>query len=1020
MYPNRKATYFVEMSESTDTPTVSDDLSQPSTSPTKNPTFLPTISPTSEPTVSPTVPPTVKPTSSPTQSPTKELFPTARLSITISDQTTRLDPNYQKNMQCYVNFLFGRLNTNAYKWKDDLPFDNKYPSKLVPRVTGSCPQDNTDIPVTETPSSQPVIPSTKCTLQVDVHMSSNPISFSPSVAPTTSPIASNTSVMEVLTFVKSWGDSSSPLLEYRVGSMNLEAAGYKADRVEDTPAVVPNEADAFCINLPFVIRLPVGTGPTPDIPDPVDSPTSTPTSEENNGDEGLTIFFSVFIPLTLFFLLIFYFVKRTRQRDAKKNEKSLDANNDALETTNTTFESLLREFQDSDGLKIDLKRLKLEKPIGHGANGRIFKASYAGSQAAVKEVYGENLGDFFETGDISEEANKKFKNILREVKLLKMLRHPHIIQLFGCAFSKSTDTGVWRFLIVMELAACSLHDVLERPGSLRVKALPPILHDTKSTLSFAKQICAGCAYIHDNNMVHFDIKPANILVDFSGNAKICDLGIAKMTSSSSEQQIEKTMAGLGGTPCFMSPELLEGDRTKISQPVDVYAFGIVLWQIFHKESPQPSNWGIPQLFSAVLNDNYRPKINESLVDDRIKEIIELCWNRDFKKRPTFHDLIKIFTEYQQKKEEEMNIIYEVDDKVLVWSYDYNEYIEGKIIKKYQVDKKIEHLQHSNSDEVKENKTTEGEKNNKNDDTEKVTYFEVFIFETEEVIENIVETDLLPYNEKRSMNNNLRTVANLALKNHTGRTIKVLHNIDKTFVVKDGSFEMQGLVFTKAGVVMKESLINLNFGVDFVLKIQLLGQGACGAVYSALHLKNFSLVAIKEIAMSEKGARHQTVKELQALWKNLVDESCSSETQTITSLTDLEELPKMKCPYIVGFYGAFYTEAKNSVSVVMEFMDGGSLQDILDAKTFTLASSPLRRHQTSGSISSFKKEKNFDKYLKSTGIVNEEVLANITRNILQALVFIHNMKLVHLDIKPANILINVFGQAKLADFGLANN
>lgn len=95
------------------------------------------------------------------------------------------------------------------------------------------------------------------------------------------------------------------------------------------------------------------------------------------------------------------------------------------------------------------------------------------------------------------------------------------------------------------------------------------------------------------------------------------------------------------------------------------------------------------------------------------------------------------------------------------------------------------------------------------------------------------------------------------------------------------------------------------------------------------------------------------------------------------------LSSTPCPYVVSFYDAFVEPSDGTISFVMEYMDGGSLEDIID----------------------------------TGGCSSESALANISWRILSGLAFIHEKRQIHRDIKPSNLLINHTGDVKISDFGL---
>ncbi|CAK4096344.1 unnamed protein product [Aphanomyces euteiches] len=159
----------------------------------------------------------------------------------------------------------------------------------------------------------------------------------------------------------------------------------------------------------------------------------------------------------------------------------------------------------------------------------------------------------------------------------------------------------------------------------------------------------------------------------------------------------------------------------------------------------------------------------------------------------------------------------------------------------------------------------------------------------------------------------------------------------------------------------------------LIKLGVLGKGASGVVHKALHVPSLLLVAVKVIPVFENEKRHQLIAEMKTLYNNLA------------SLTDDAERCKVACPEIVCLYDAYMNPNEGNVSIVVEYMDGGSLQDIVD----------------------------------TGGCTSESVLANISYRVLKVgLRYLHEIHQLHRDIKPSNLLINHFGDVKVSDFGIA--
>ncbi|ETV84687.1 serine/threonine protein kinase, variant 1 [Aphanomyces astaci] len=190
----------------------------------------------------------------------------------------------------------------------------------------------------------------------------------------------------------------------------------------------------------------------------------------------------------------------------------------------------------------------------------------------------------------------------------------------------------------------------------------------------------------------------------------------------------------------------------------------------------------------------------------------------------------------------------------------------------------------------------------------------------------------------------------------------------------GRFTTQNVLVSEAGIASPDSsCLHLQ---ENVVQVREVGRGASGVVYKAVHLPTLKVVAIKEIPVYGKSQRRQMVRELHALYANLVplDDKNNRSSTAI----------RLPSPYIVSFYDAYVDKQKNCISLVMEYMGVGSLQDVV---------------------------------LKCGGIA-EPLVARIAASVLRGLQHIHGNRMVHRDIKPHNLLLNHQGDIKISDFGLA--
>jgi len=156
--------------------------------------------------------------------------------------------------------------------------------------------------------------------------------------------------------------------------------------------------------------------------------------------------------------------------------------------------------------------------------------------------------------------------------------------------------------------------------------------------------------------------------------------------------------------------------------------------------------------------------------------------------------------------------------------------------------------------------------------------------------------------------------------------------------------------------------------DRLVFLQKLGQGASGVVYKCVDLLTLDVVAVKIINIFDKAKRRQLVHELVALHSTINSTSARSGN-------------------IVTFVDAFGNASDATVGLIMEYMDGGSLEDVVEAG----------------------------------GCDNEAVLRSMAKQLLQGLNFLHDTcRQIHRDLKPANVLINNRGDVKIGDFGVAKD
>src|SRR6185295_18518512 len=133
-----------------------------------------------------------------------------------------------------------------------------------------------------------------------------------------------------------------------------------------------------------------------------------------------------------------------------------------------------------------------------------------------------------------------------------------------------------------------------RGRTLRAAVQSNLLPDLTAKLRVAMQVARALGYVHEQNIIHRDVKPENINLDDAGRAKLMDFGIAKTTDLSLTQP-----GYVLGTPYYMAPEQIMGKP--VTGSVDIYAFGIMLYEMFLGQRPYSGDT-IETIFYKIMHE----------------------------------------------------------------------------------------------------------------------------------------------------------------------------------------------------------------------------------------------------------------------------------------------------------------------------------------------------------------------------------------------------------------------------------
>ena len=264
---------------------------------------------------------------------------------------------------------------------------------------------------------------------------------------------------------------------------------------------------------------------------------------------------------------------------------------------------------------IDVKEIDLDRGdwLGCGNYGVIYKGYFQGTKVAVKEIPIHTT----QKEEVSEVVSY-------EMRALHGIKHPNLVQYIGYALTK--ERGDWYLLLLLEYIDGNYLDQILYDQNLKQKF--NMTPSAKCRIFI--NIALALTYLHDpqRQVVHGDVKPANIMISKSGKVKLCDLGMIKMKHFS--KLFFKECVISHGSPAYMAPEqLLEGKAS--STYTDVYAFGLTLYEIFHEE-PICKEDNLGDLKKRLRSKNFPGKLMKKH-DDKYYNLIVQCLQQEPSNRP---------------------------------------------------------------------------------------------------------------------------------------------------------------------------------------------------------------------------------------------------------------------------------------------------------------------------------------------------------------------------------------------------
>jgi serine/threonine protein kinase len=257
--------------------------------------------------------------------------------------------------------------------------------------------------------------------------------------------------------------------------------------------------------------------------------------------------------------------------------------------------------------RVDAADFEQLKQIGGGVSALVYfgRSRATGADVAIKKFKFAKLN------------GARLQSFQREVACLATASHPAVLKLIG-----ATDTPP--FCIITEWMPNSslFHDLHQFHR----------LDATGRTIA-AFDIARGMQFLHACHIVHRDLKSLNILLDANYRIRICDFGFSRYASD------DAPMTQNLGTPHWMAPEVL-AKGSNYTAKVDVYAFGIVLWELATGDTPY-SGMDSATITREVQHRDLRPSLPPDLYP-AMADLITQCWDRNPAVRPTFDEIVRRF------------------------------------------------------------------------------------------------------------------------------------------------------------------------------------------------------------------------------------------------------------------------------------------------------------------------------------------------------------------------------------------
>ncbi|KAJ5181065.1 Sterile alpha motif type 1 [Penicillium cf. griseofulvum] len=266
--------------------------------------------------------------------------------------------------------------------------------------------------------------------------------------------------------------------------------------------------------------------------------------------------------------------------------------------------------------------------IGEGSFGSVYLALHAitGELMAVKQV---EIPSATKGTEFDQRKNLMVNALKHEIELLQGMSHPNIVQYLG-----TVADDQYLNIFLEYVPGGSIATMLKQYNTFQ----EPLVKN------FVRQILAGLSYLHGRDIIHRDIKGANILVDNKGGVKISDFGISKRVEAShllgarasggAGSHIHRT--SLQGSVYWMAPEVVR--QTAHTKKADIWSLGCLVVEMFIGAHPFPDCSQLQAIF-AIGSNKARPPAPDHVSQEAV-DFLDMTFHLDYEQRPSADELLQ--------------------------------------------------------------------------------------------------------------------------------------------------------------------------------------------------------------------------------------------------------------------------------------------------------------------------------------------------------------------------------------------